>query len=134
MKSNTAEILREWTEEDWIRAMASPGACSDLQYVMANITAESSTTGVVANLAYIDNTDSIALILKNLNDVVRIGPAFQLSEINPTICAELMLLAKTAEIGARLALANVFTAMKIMKGETTDDKGDGTQESQNMDN
>lgn len=132
MKSNT-EILREWTEEDWSSAIVSPGACSDLQYVMASITAESSTTGVVANLAYLDNTDSIALILKNLNDVIRIGPAFKLSEINPTICAELMLLAKAAEMGARLALANVFTAMKIMKGEN-DDKSDGTQESQNIDN
>lgn len=132
MKSNT-EILREWTADDWSNAMASPGACSDLQYVLVSITSESSPTGVVANLAYIDNTDSIALILKNLNDVVRVGPAFKLSEINPTICAELMLLAEAAEIGARLALANVFTAMKIMKGED-DDKGDGTQESQNMDN
>ena len=129
MRSYT-EILREWTEADWSNALSTPGICSELEYAMTSITAESSTTGVVANLAYIDNTDSIALILKNLNDVARIGPAFRLSEINPTICAELMLLAKAAEMGARLALANVFTAMKIMKGEN-DDKSDGTQESQN---
>lgn len=133
MISNT-EILREWTEEDWIRAMAQVdlSTCSNLEYLHKLVTTVGPDIGAgfIVNFAYVNNTGSMVLVVKNHKYVVKVGPPFSLSEINDTICAELSLLVSAIKIGAWAALSNVCYAMKIMKGEN-DDKGDCTQESQN---
>lgn len=135
---NLNEVLIEWTEADWIRAIAQadPNACSNLEYLhkLVTTTGPNIGAGFIINFAYLNNASSIVLVVKTLEYIVKVGTPFKLSEINDTVCEKLSLLVLAIVIGAEAALANVFTAMKIMKGEAINDEVDGTQESQNMDN